>query len=66
MFGEILLIFAMEPKQKMAAETFILHSDPKFMCLQNIFLSTVPALLMDITSNQKLYFWGLDYHIKNV
>ena len=26
---------------------------------------TVTAPLMDAASNEKLWFWGLDYHIKN-
>ena len=33
MWGEILLIFALDSKLKLAAETFVLHSGPKFMCL---------------------------------
>ena len=30
--GKILLIFALDPKQKLAAETLALHLDPKFIC----------------------------------
>ena len=33
MLGEILPIFALDPKLKLAAETFVLDSGPKFMCL---------------------------------
>ena len=30
--GKILLFFALDLKQKLAAETFALHSDPKIIC----------------------------------
>ena len=33
MWGEILLIFALNSKLKLAAETFVLHSGSKFTCL---------------------------------
>ena len=33
MYWESLPIFALDPNLKLAAETFVLHSDPKFMCL---------------------------------
>ena len=33
MWGEILLIFALDSKLKLAAETLVLHSGPKFTCL---------------------------------
>ena len=33
MLGENTLIFALDPKLDWAAETLVLHSGPKFMCL---------------------------------
>ena len=32
MLGENLLIFALDPKLKLDAETLVLHSGPKFLC----------------------------------
>ena len=37
MLGENILIFALDPKLKCAAEILVLHSGPKFMCLVDHF-----------------------------